>query len=312
MKKKIMFFLLVALIFSSQINASTKITPNDVYSAVDIINRSLDIFLKQNRISNFESLDINEIGLRPMHVCQMAVTAVDAMIEFQESKEMRASFKIVVTPKEYIPHDIKLLADYLLSEIIRTADELKIDNLPNDKRIFSNKTPTDVFKGFVDIFLKFKFLTKNEEISPNTGYSEVVRAVLDAKSILTTIDSEQRFRIDAPKSPKGLKPANVYQECIEARKGLNKVRKNFKMEEIPIPMLDDFSKINPADVFIQVQIIIAELNLLKRAIGTISSTPIPIAVNGKTPSDVHEQLVLLKYLLLQIEPLQEMMSKINS
>ena len=77
-------------------------------------------------------------------------------------------------------------------------------------------------------------------------------------------------------------------------------------------MLEPGVKIFPADVFIQTQIIIAEINLLKIATGTISATPLPIPVKGKKPSDVHQEAVAMEYLLDQIDMLEQLVKTMES
>lgn len=51
------------------------------------------------------------------------------------------------------------------------------------------------------------------------------------------------------------------------------------------------------------------MNLIKMGTETSSATALAIPALGKTPSDVHEQVALLQYLLDQINPLREMVAK---
>ena len=62
-------------------------------------------------------------------------------------------------------------------------------------------------------------------------------------------------------------------------------------------------------MFIQSRIVIADLNLLERGLDTISSTPMTIPVEGKTPSDVHHTAMTIAFLVKQIAGLQKIAGK---
>ena len=71
------------------------------------------------------------------------------------------------------------------------------------------------------------------------------------------------------------------------------------MPTIPVPDPPEY-EVRPRDVFLQTQIIIAELNLLKKRLNTVSTTPLPVPVSADTtPTDVHGQATMIEYLLSQ-------------
>ena len=149
-------------------------------------------------------------------------------------------------------------------------------------------------------------------MTPNEVFAQMYRAQNDVKSILGKIDPARRYRVDAPESPPGLVPADVMKEALKARESLNKTRRHFNLDPIPVPELMSGAKFLPTDVFIQTQIIIAEINLIKIATGTVSATPLPIPVKGKSPSDVHQQAVTMDYLLGQIGMLEQLVKTMAS
>lgn len=287
----------------------TKVTPSDVFATVDLLNQSLDFFLKAKQIKPPQSPKRLEKGLGPMHVYQLVVACVNKMYEFDIQINSRPIPQVIVRPMKYTPADVITLVELMLDDVWRTAKILKIDYLPDDIVKVSGKTPTDVFQVTLDIFMKLNALTGQQNIDPSKVFSEMVRAVTDVKSILSQIDPLCRYKINAPVSKPGLRPSDVFTGCLTARHVINKYRQEFNMKIIPVPNTSYVSGIQPIDVFVQTQILIAEINLLKMTTNTISSTPLAIPVTGKLPTDVHQQAVLIQYLLNQIGPLKDIVAQ---
>ena len=129
------------------------------------------------------------------------------------------------------------------------------------------------------------------------------------RSILTRIDPYRRYRIDSPAVDGPKTPAEVFAQCLEIRGTINDVRRELELGTTPVPSVAEGQALRPEDVFIQTQIIIAELNLVKLGTGTSSSTPLTVPVSDKTPSDVFGQAALLDYLLKQIKPLRRLVAQ---
>lgn len=312
-KKAVIVFVLVLLTAQTGLGSEYReITSDDVFTTMDLADRSLDVLMKAEGIEKTEHFEIMEKSLGPMHVYQLATACNDMIIRFEKKKGIRPMPKIVAAPAEYIPEDVKMLADMMLAEIRRVSDRLGISNLPQNEEPFYNKNSTDVFEKMLRIFLKLNALTGVEKITPSESFQEMARAVSDVKSILKHIDPAQRYRIDAPLSPPGIKPADVFKQCLLIRQDINARRKSFNVDVVPVPEVAENRELRPSDVFIQIQIIIAELNLLKMATGTVSLTPLPVPVSGKVPTDVHQQAQMVRYLLSQITPLQEMVASPKS
>ena len=100
---------------------------------------------------------------------------------------------------------------------------------------------------------------------------------------------------------KGKTPGDVMTMVFNVRSNLNALRSKNKMKEIKIPAINDFNgKIKPIDIFLQAQFIIAELNLLKIPMDINSQTAAVIPETNKTPSDVHQEMKHINYMLERI------------
>lgn len=311
--KALWVLMIGALFFAGVGTGETRdMTPSQAFAITDLSIRSLDAVIQSRGIKLPERRNIPEKGLKPMHTYQMAVSCTDMIIEFEKKLGMRPMPKVVAIPREYVPEDIIRFGLMLLAEIRNIASALKIGSLPETEDVFSDKVPTDVFENVLNIFIRLGILTGMENISPDEVFPQMLRAVSDVKSILIHIDPAQRFRIDSPPSPPEISPSHVFRECLQIRRDINSLRKHLDLETIPVPDIPEDRYLHPADVFVQTQIIIAELNLLKMGTGTVSSTPLAIPVSGKVSRDVHQQALMIRYLLSQILPLQEMVKKMRS
>jgi hypothetical protein len=152
----------------------------------------------------------------------------------------------------------------------------------------TGKTPTDVFTALVEVFVKLDRRCGHEQVSPNVVYEQMVRADADVRSMLQQGDSASRYRIDAPPSDSDRSPRHVLERALEIRGPINQLLARLELPAAPIPSSIPQGEIDPAYPFIQTQIIIAELNLLKVHLKTFSSTPLPIPVSGKTPTHAQQ------------------------
>ncbi len=310
--KKFAVLAIFILLYSTADSLGAEITPSDAFAAADLAERNLDRLLDAKGIKEVRLLKKIESGLNPMHPYQVIVASVETLIALQTKEKLRPMPRIVSSPMSYVPEDVRNLGYMLVHEIQRISNIWGIKTYPNDIRKFQDKIPTNVFGKHLDVFIKLRLLADMEEISPNEVYSQLVRAASDVKSILTQIDPAQRFRIDAPKdSPADIRPAHTFEICLQIRREINVLRQHFGLSRVPVPELAKDDDIRPADVFVQTLIMIAELNLLKMATGTVSSTPLAIPVSGKTPADNYHQAVMVKYLLSQVIPLQDMMKQLG-
>lgn len=236
-----------------------------------------------------------------MHVYRTVLTCTWRLQEFDDVVGVLAVPTVTGAPRDYHPRDVFFIVTMMLDNVRRIAEHENIEDLPSDETAPNGKTPTDVFHQAVRVFAKLNALCNYQDLKPSEVYAQMTCAVEDVKSILRQADPACRYRIDAPSSEEGLEPADVFELCLEIRKLINDKRQVLGMTVVPVPQSPPRPEIFPRDVFFQTQIIIAELNLLKKPLNTVSSTPLPIPVEHKVPSDVHRQASMAKYLLEQVK-----------
>ncbi len=285
------------------------ISPSDVYATVDRLNRSVDVLLAAKQIPLPPPQRSLESGLGPFHAYQLQLACIEKLHAFQRNTGMRPIPLVVSTPMKYFPADVKKVADLMLAEVRKVASTWNVEGLPDGVNKVSGKTPTDVVKATLNLFAKLSALGGLTKISPSEVYAQITRAVVDGESILKQIDPASRYLVDAPVSEPGKTPADAFARCLELRREINKLREGLGLNTTPVPRITAGQQLQPADVFMQTQIIIAELNLLKMNTDTVSSTPLAIPVQGKTATDVHQQVAFLQYLIPQVRSLRAMVAQ---
>lgn len=285
------------------------ISPSDVYATVDLLNRSVDVLLEARKIKVPPPQRSLESGLGPFHAYQLQLACIEKLHAFQRSTGMRPIPVVVSTPMKYSPADVKKLTDMMLTEVRKVASASSVEGLPDSVNKASGKTPTDVGKVTLDLFAKLSALSGQEKITPSEVYAQITRAVADGESILKQIDPACRYLVDAPVSEPGRTPGDVFAQWLEVRREINTLREGLGLSTTPVPRISAGQQLQPADVFVQNQIIIAELNLLKMNTDTVSSTPPAIPVKGKTPTDVHQRAAFLQYLIPQVRSLRTMVAQ---
>ena len=89
----------------------------------------------------------------------------------------------------------------------------------------------------------------------------------------------------------------VVQQALLIRNQLNSLRENHEKDIIAPPALSDFEQVSHEDIFLQTQFIIAEINLLKTVLEINELTGSPQKFDGKSVSDVYQEMKHIAYLL---------------
>lgn len=289
------------------------ISPTHVYAKTELLNRSLDRIIEvwnEKRLSD-SVIRINESdypfaiesNLRPMHVYQTILICTWRLQQFDDHEQVKIRHipTLASQPRVYSPRDVFFLVTMMLDNVHRIGKKLGINDMPSDEMPFEDKSPTDVFNEGVRVFVKLNALHGRADLKPSEVFAQMVRAAEDARTILRQADPACRYRIDRPENRQTRTPTDVFVKCLDIRELINQHAARLGMELTPVPQ-PPAGTLNPRDVFFQTQIIIAELNLLKLHLGTVSSTPLTIEVSDDTtPTDVYQQGVMVEYLLQQIK-----------
>lgn len=276
------------------------ISPSHVFARLTLVEATLDHMLAFKEIEAPEAPAFTETTLGPLHVYQLMTTCNDHSQLISAETGTLAVPTMVAKPRSYAPQDIFTLVDSLFVGLNQACAEFGMDELSTLETAVEGKNLTNVYEVGVRVLTKLNAMSAEAQATPSTVFAQMRRATSDVRSILRQSDPACRYRIDAPASPADRSASNVYELCLEIRRDMNPVLEAAGMPATEVPDADAGAD-QWVSACIQSQILIAELNRLKIALNTPSSTPLVIPVEGKTPTDVFGELLLTQYLLQQIK-----------
>ena len=251
-----------------------------------------------------------------MHIYQLHVMCLDQLRKFERSNGLIATPLIVSTPAKYGPGDVYQLSVLMSDRIDRAAELLGAAELPKDVRPAKKKSPTDVYTQVVPVLVRLLALNNTTKVTPSEVFSQVVRARQDAQAIISSVAQANSARparrrhlqakafgmsadgkhLELDQSTKRT-PAEAFDACIAVRRTINEIWSLKKVKVLPLPIRKSGEKILPGDVFLQTQMIIAELNLLKLVTKTTTATPPTDVTTDRTPAQVRAEALWSDYIL---------------
>lgn len=309
------WMLLLLLLSVGNAQAARTYTPNEVYSGVIYANDLTDNILSKNKITNLQLPTSREIATKPMHVYELHSAILGQLHSYSLKSGTRPPPLAVSTPIKYTPTDVYYLTR-IITDKLEELHEVYAGEIKVKKQLFSGKKPADVYRVLFHLYYKLSRLNGKPNISPNEVYAHMFRAKEDLQYSLLTLsrrldESEEERKILLvsaiygmhpngtlmPPKEENKKPVDVIKQAFRIREKLNLLRQKNNLAQIEIPKIEVFGDVKPIDVFLQVQFIIAELNLLKLPMDITTTTNRPKPVTGKTPSDVLHEAKHIEYML---------------
>ncbi len=307
--------LLLSLLIAMDVRAARTYSPNEVFSGVEYANSLLDRILATKGLSVGEPPRSREQDAKPMHVYELHVSAIMELYAYSLANDRRPPPLVISTPIDYKPTDVY----YLTKLVIDALDEIHADGGRSGDLLLqphTGKSPSDVYQEVFELYYKLSRLNAKTNVSPDEVYSHILRAREDLQYSLLTLSKQLPSELESKKRmlvtaiygmhpdgttlsarEDGVKPTDVLAKALSVRAKLNALRKKNDLSEIKRPEATEFGSVQPIDVFLQTQFIIAELNLLKDPLGIHSTTNPAKSVSGKTPSDVYQEMKHIEYML---------------
>ncbi len=312
----VILFLLQNFLFNSVAHAEQRRTPNDVYAGIAYASRIADKLLAERKINDITIPLSRETDVKPMHVYELHTTVLSSLYEFSLTLHVRPPPVAVSTPILYTPEDVYKLTSLVVNNLEKVYKESgrKINFRPIK---VTGKTPSDVFQVLYTLYYQVHLLNSNgKKLSPNNVYAQIQRAREDLQYCILTIskrleqtqEEQKRMLVSSvygfhpngstmPPIQQDKTPKDVLYQALDTRENINRLRQYYNMERIKVPQAKQFTQVAPVDVFLQTQIIIAELNLLKIPMGISSTTNRPVSVTDKSPSDVFHETKHIDYMI---------------
>lgn len=295
------------------------VTPSKVYDVVIELNAYADALLKHNKIESTEKVPTIKEKIFPMVVFQLHIATIELLHDYELDIGMRPIPIVTSSPIKYYPADVKFMSDLILQRLQKIAKHYGIKHIPKHKKHYGEATPTAVFQSMLEFYVKLAALDGVKSISPNEVYSQMYRLNQEMKDIVlnktATLKSPREKRLLASstygtsaysgkplgKADPQSTPSDVFKLCLKIRTLMQPFLKKNNAISLPIPKFDPDKKYKPIDVFIQTQIIVAQLGEWKRATKVSSSTPVTVQVINKKPADVAQEAMSVIYMLERMQ-----------
>ncbi len=308
---KILFSL--SLLWCCVVQAAPSYSPSDVFNGAEYANQLAAKILASKGIKVGVVPQSMERTAKPMHVYELHVSVLAELYQYALKNNRQPPPIALSTPIKYTPTDVYYLNELLVNNLEEIYQDTG-NTIDFSRGTHSGKTPSQVYQETFTLYYRLNLMNGKSKVSPSEVYSHIYRATEDLQSSLLTLsnrlsdEDQQRMLVTATYgmhpdattlSPleAGKKPGDVLEMALAVRGKLNQLRSKNGLPEIKRPDFSGFVKARPIDVFLQVQFIIAELNLLKIPMEISSTTSSPKPVTGKTPSDVYQQMKHVEYML---------------
>lgn len=291
------------------------VSPTHVYNLTNKLNAYADALIKKKRIEVWQKLpkDI-EHSIRPMVVFQLVIATVEMFHNYELKEGMRPIPIITSSPIKYFPADIKYVVELLIGRMKAIAKVEKIYHVSIPRPKSGVRTPFDVYHDLLRFYMKMAALNGFSAITSNHNFAQMHRAEEEMESVIIHAATSLKSAIDRrllvsstigmhptgprlPQAQHDAAPKDIFEASLKARILLNKILKKHALRPIPVPVYNSERKFSSIDVFIQSQVIIAELSELKRILGVAESSPVTKHTDGKKPTDVLQQVLSLNYML---------------
>ncbi len=304
---------------SGSVYAETLYSPADIFAITQYAHQLVDRILTQRGVDIMNiAAPSQEVDVKPMHVYQLYATALMELYNYELTHQRHPPPLVAVTPINYTPTETYQLAQIVITALEEFYQE-EIGPIDITQQPQTAKTPSDVYQLLFQLYVKLTRLNGKQDFTADDVYAQLHRAADDLKSILITLsqrlpnDKEREKRLlitaaygintdgtqlSAP-DPRAT-PTDVLMKTLAVRDKLNAWRKKYHLPEIRRPEIAAFKQISFADVFLQTQVIVAELNIIKMSQKILSVTNLAQPVTGKTPADAYQAIKHIDYMLERI------------
>lgn len=281
-----------------------RLTMDTVYSSVDLSNRVMDVLLRKSKgIDKVAKVKLQEQALTTAHVYQLQVSTLELVRQLEKTFTMVPCPLVVNPPEKVQVGDAYSLSMMMLAEVRRLAIQLNIWGLPEERHTFKGKSASAVFALSSQVYQKLRLLGE----LPSPGAQELAgqfdRAVTDMEQVLGSIDLAKRYKVQA----QGLEVAKLKdlgRPVMALRQELNRASKAYKLQQTRPGKVS--GAMSGLELFLQSQIILADVGRLKVAVGCPALSPINRKAKGAGVKAAADKLAKLTLLVSQVETLKSL------
>ena len=314
-------FFVLAVLFSlgvgNPISANTagKMTTNSLYKNIQFLNGYADLLLQKKGVTRWSTQKLLDVEIELSHVYQMNLAALHELHRLERASQVTAIPIIAAIPVRYTRDDVDQVVRLMRTHLKDLCVAWDIVKKPQVTGLKSEVTTLDIFQATIELYRKLARLNGIEAISPNEVFAQMNRVVRDLQELLRIYSLRDDFCTDERReirsaifgfnlvggslqaSPIGKTPTDVFRKCLSVRQKMSPIREKLGLKALRMPLIQQGFELRPVDVFIQTQMIIGDINLLKESLAVIYSAPMSLPVSGKQPGDVFLEACFVDYML---------------
>lgn len=308
-----MKILIITLLITLSLCAKSEITPNEVYSQVDLITKQIRYLLKHFHIEhNHKGLEEEENMMqldyvRPRNSWQKTY---EIMVKINI---LRNKYKLPTVEPINIEPVLDLEPDLVYEQTQRILTELEIFKIRMNikspifkKKRYKNKKPIDVFNALTHASETMDELNKGGFTSSYV-FGENMRVYNDLRVIVEYLYIEDRTIPD--KINKLATPSDTFKTGMIMLKKIKNIQQGAGIGFVDFSKLKK-EKATSSDVFMITQMIIAELQTIKAFVGlTENITPAAKKHDIKTPVEVDQ---LMSWNLRKLELITNLRERVTN
>lgn len=282
--------ILLLLLFAWTLQAN-RITPNEVYSQVKLINSEVHALLDYYGVKYDDKAMQKQarivVNLKPRDVWQKTYEIAVKINILRASHGLPIIEPVNMAPVLHLNPDLVYeQTQRILTElhIFETREGIHITH-PKAKK-FSGKIPLDVFIGLSEVSLALDRLN-GAKFTPSYVYGEQMRVYDDITRILGELNIVDHT-IPDKKNPKDM-PKDVYAKSLKVLEKIKQLQIGVGIAFVDFSNFNkDAQNITPNEVYTMTQMVIAELQTLKAYLGIKTITPPAATYKTKTPVEVSQ------------------------
>jgi hypothetical protein len=266
-----------------------EITPSDVYSQVDLIGQEVHFLLKHYGIAHNHDEIVNSVNIKtellPRNVWQKTYEILLKINILRNHHKLPTIEPVAMTPVLHLnPNLVYEQTQRILTELKIFETRMALEAPRTTLVSFTNKKPSDVFKGLSHLSMAFDEITGVKSLNEMI-FGENMRIYDDITLIL------DRLKIDDQTIPATRNPSSTIESLqVISLKTLEKIRQLQISSGINFIDFESFRKQNPtsSDILTTTEMIIAELQTIKAYLGITKITPAALTYNMKTPIEIEQ------------------------
>ncbi len=268
-------------------------TPNHVFALAEYLENKLIEYRKYKNITTEVKTTPHVKKLQPKHVYQKALECLKKINNIRKNQNM-GEIAVPQYPLRHITpnevYDIVIRLDADLNIVLsKQGFKEEIYPLVKDKKIYTDKTPSDVYQKISNVSYLLDSITDAEQFSPDDVFPEI-QNIFDEINIITNALNIEIDKGISTKLRKDIKPADVYNLSLEVHNLVKRMQQHAGMQNIGQISIPVSGEIIPSNVFDQIRLIQAELISLKVYLGISKKAKIFPRSKNKTPADGYQVL----------------------